>query len=390
MSAEATHEIAPTRDNFSGGSLFDCDENEADVGQSPSIKVCLSITSFPVSHVREHDKVLYNTNNHQDYEVDPERPNALQKRADGKRRLETADYAAKLEQCRTEHWVDEFHSHYRVINIPRHHLQWMKTASVVACQKAGVSPAFVEDIEDAVQTIGTGNTFSSCVRELPETGYFVRTSTVSLKDGVHGVGPYYGLKEILESTVTARMGHQGVDGATSSLKYFLFPWISNLHRHREFRVFVCKKRVTAISQQSLYDPNTILSTLKDPRDVATVIQNWCRRLLPYINNVVIPKITWMDEFVMDIVLLGPIPSATSTTSADVVDLTNPEKLVPYFIETNPFGFAYSSGSSLFHWVNDYAELYGISTNSDSTGTTSIAFRYTAQDHVAAVALQVEL
>jgi hypothetical protein len=376
--------VSRTDDHFTGGSLFDNDEPAC---STPKTQIRLTITSFPESRVREHDKALFNTNNHQEYEVDPHNPLALRLRADGKRRLDTADYAAKLEQCRTEHWVDEFHTHYRIINIPRHHLTWMKTASVVACQKAGVSPAFADDIEDAVQTISTGNTFATCQRGSPETGYFVRTATVSLKDGVHGVGPYYGLKEILESTVTARMGHQGVDGATASLKYYLFPWISNLNRHREFRVFVCRKRVTAISQQSLYDPNSILSLLSDPRDVATVIQNWCRRLLPYIKNVVIPKITWMEEFVMDIVLLGP----TSTPSR-VVDLTNPELLVPYFIETNPFGFAYSSGSSLFHWVNDYAELYGLqrAPESESASDEHFYFRYTASDDTTPVSLELEL
>jgi hypothetical protein len=30
---------------------------------------------------------------------------------------------------------------------------------------------------------------------------------------------------------------------------------------------------------------------------------------------------------------------------------------PYFIEVNPFGSEYSSGSALFHWIQDHEILY---------------------------------
>lgn len=384
---------ATTDDQFTGGSLFDFSDAtaEAEAGDQPIITI--HVKSFPENFVREHDKVLFNTNNHQDYEVDPDNHLVLRKRPQGKL-VDPEDYAAHLAECRTEKWIDLFHTHYRVINIPRHHLAWMKTASVVACQKAGMSPAFKEDVADAVRTIPTGNTFSSCVRGDPTTGYFVRTDTVSLKDGIHGAGPYYGLGEMLESSITARMGHQGVDGATSHLKYYLFPWKTELHTCREFRVFVSRRRVTAISQQSLYTANSILSSLAARPDlVHTVVQNWVRRLLPYIENVVLTRITWMDDFVMDIVLLGPPPPPAEVLRSDasaekLVDVVNPEALVPYFIEVNPFGFAYSSGSSLFQWVTDYALLYGLEASvsdktsdmaarSSSKRQAEIHFRFTA-------------
>ena len=40
--------------------------------------------------------------------------------------------------------------------------------------------------------------------------------------------------------------------AERPLKLYLFPWQKKLCSDKEFRVFVCKNRITAISQQNLY------------------------------------------------------------------------------------------------------------------------------------------
>ena len=52
----------------------------------------------------------------------------------------------------------------------------------------------------------------------------------------------------------------------------------------------------------------------------------------------------------------------------VIDLAILENDEPYFIEINPFGKEYPSGSSLFHWIIDEDILYGKSDK--------IYFRYT--------------
>ena len=54
---------------------------------------------------------------------------------------------------------------------------------------------------------------------------------------------------------------------------------------------------------------------------------------------------YMDSYVMDLALVGD---------------------TPYFIEPNPFGKDYASGSALFHWIIDHDVLHD---------ANAIEFRY---------------
>ncbi|CAE6942444.1 unnamed protein product [Symbiodinium sp. CCMP2592] len=306
------------------------------------------------------------------YKVDPTDSTRLILREDAPEPPE--DYPEALEKCSTRHWVDRFRGHYRIVNVPREHTTWMKEASRLAVQQAGFSPLFRDDLEAAVADTSCGDTFQHCDPSKPSSCYFVRTERVSLKDGLHGVGPYSSLKSIIESAVTARGGHQGVDSGTEQLKLYLFPWRTDLDDFREFRVFVSNGRVTAFSQQKLYAINPILAPLSEA-DRTRVVENWLRRLLPYITSTVIPRLEdLLPSFVLDIVLLGPPASYKHPSDAALnVDLNSPELLEPYFIEVNTFGFAYASGSSLFSWVEDYALLYGIDPG---MADGAVAVRYT--------------
>jgi hypothetical protein len=365
-------------------SLFD---EIADAGAGPTADDHIRVTAeeIPVGHVTEFDKIRYNTSNHHDWVVDPESPSSL-KRTQGPARTQ-ADYDEVMSWTRTRHWIDEFHTHYRVLNIPRRHLTWMQEASHLAQIKQGMSPLYAEDVEDAVATTNVGDTFARCDRSVPVSGYFVRTDWVSLKEGVHGVGPYFGLKEILESAITAGGGHQGIDARSTEAKFYLMPWRDDMVRGREFRCFVRNGAVTAISQQHLYTPNPILAPLKTRTERDQVVANWVRLLVPFIEGVVIPRLRHSclaHSFVTDIALLGPPPLATrgDAEGDGVVDLQRPELLRPYFIEVNPFGFEYAAGSSLFNWIEHYPILYGLSPPSTDTPTTvptrSIHFRSTTE------------
>ncbi|CAE7620497.1 unnamed protein product [Symbiodinium natans] len=337
--------------------------------QGPVPRVVLE--GVPVSDVNEHDKVRYNLNNQWQYMVDPAEPTRLILREGGPHRPD--DYREALERCSTSRWVDRFRGFYRVVNVPRHHTAWMREASQLAVQKSGFSPLFQNDLDAAVADTACGDTFHSCDADVPGTCYFVRTERVSLKDGIHGVGPYATMRSIIESAVTARGGHQGVDEDTQQLKLYLFPWRTDLDAFREFRVFVANGRATAFSQQKLYVANPILAPLSE-RDRTRVVQNWLGRLLPYITHTIVPLLEdLMSSFVLDIVLLGPPAAYKDDADSVNVDLMRPDLLEPYFIEVNTFGFAYASGSSLFSWVEDYALLYGLDAG---MADGAVAVRYT--------------
>ncbi|CAJ1396513.1 unnamed protein product [Effrenium voratum] len=385
--------------------------------------------SFSHDYVKEQDKVMVNNNNNFEYTVDPQDESKLLKmtkeeqEADERRGM-PLDYHRQLSCCTTRHWVDHFHAHYRIVNVSKQNLLWMKTAAVRAKVCAGLSATYVDDLEECARKADCGGAFDLCNPESAETGYFVRTDRVSLKDGMHGVGPYFSLKQILESAVTARGGHQGVSDQTQQLKFYLFPWLPHLDGFREFRVFVCHKRVTAMSQQSLYRVNPILeavadldpcpdaaSSLHPTKKLANhyqskILSNWCNLLVPYIEEVVVPRIRGeegdrrdeaeaplqcgLESFILDIVLLGPSACTDALTAKRIIDahekgdvsdskqmpdLFAPELLTPHFIEINPFGYNQSSGSSLFSWTHEYSTLYGLQ-NGAGSGSRLIPVRFT--------------
>jgi len=181
------------------------------------------------------------------------------------------------------------------------------------------------------------------------TKYFIRSEGVSLKEGVHGVDPYVDFKSIVESIVTCRQGHSPIYPDSTEITLYLCPFIENFNSIKEFRVFVYKNRITAISQQALYDVNDILDKLNES-DKNELINKWINIIHSYFENEVKNKITHIDSYVMDFAIL--------------------QDDKPYFIELNTFGKEYASGSALFDWIGDYEILYGMKD------PEYIEFRYT--------------
>jgi hypothetical protein len=112
-------------------------------------------------------------------------------------------------------------------------------------------------------------------------------------------------------------------------------------------VFVCDGKVTALSQQHLYDVNKLLCN-KSEIEVKNIATRWVRKVLDYYNSTIRSKVP-LTRCVIDIAILD-----------------NDEM---YFIETNTFGTEYASGSSLFGWKEDYDILYGL--------TDQVEFRWTS-------------
>lgn len=255
------------------------------------------------------------------------------------------DYIQVLDKTQTKHWIDKFHKYYTILNIDKSDLNWMKEAVNISSITSNISGLHKEDIEKAIEKYNKyiGYLFTN------DKKYFVRSDTVSLKEGIHGVGPYTSVKMIIESLVTCRSGHSPIEVYTEDVKLYLMPWKDNLIFHKEFRVFVKHKRITAISQQHLYTSNKILAPLSE-KNRDKLINEWITIINTYFEDTIKDKITILDSYVMDIAILDN-------------DINT-----PYFIEINSFGKEYSSGSSLFHWIIDDMKLMGRVEN-------TIFFRY---------------
>jgi hypothetical protein len=281
------------------------------------------IRPISIDDVLANDKISYNTNNHWENNIRPE------------------DYDEIIANGNTNKWIDKFRSYKKIIINTKQDLYWMKLAYEIGSKTGRFPHSFDDELEDIV----------SRYKHLDEifdgTEYFIRTENVSLKEGKHGIGPYKDFKSIIESIVTTRLGHSPLKEETTEITLYLCEFKKNLNRLKEFRVFVYKNKITAISQQSLYDVNDILEPLTD-KERNDLIYKWIEIIKSYFDLEIKQKITHIDSYVMDFAILDDDS--------------------PYFIELNSFGKEYASGSALFGWIQDYNILYGLSD--------VIEFRYT--------------
>lgn len=265
------------------------------------------IKSFSLTDVKENDKILFNTNNH--YKMD--------------KRSMPEDYGVKCSQTNTSNWIDRFHKdNYKILEIEEKDLVWIKKAFNTYQLTERWPSLFDDDFEDTVKKYE---------KLVPEGNWFIRTDEVSLKYGCYGAGPYSSFDKILKSMITTIPGHQPFTGEKCVI-YFM-NWLE-MSYDKEFRIFVCDNKITGISQQHLYTVNKWLSSLSED-DIKKMIV----KILDFFEKNIKPKLEDIGSYVMDLSLLG-----------------NDE--TPYFIEINPFGKDYSSGSSLFQWVIDDEQLNG--------------------------------
>ncbi|AYV75674.1 MAG: hypothetical protein Terrestrivirus2_182 [Terrestrivirus sp.] len=261
-------------------------------------------------------KDRFNSNNHWENNIKP------------------VDYDNKLSETETRYWIDKFHDSYTVINVNKKNLPWLKDAANIGKVTGNFSHIYDEDLEDLVSSHKFANQ--------DNVKYFVRAESVSLKTGCNGVGPYLNVKSMIQSLVTSRSTHTPIKEDTKHVKLYLLPWVDISH---EFRVFVHNKKITAISQQHLYEKDDYLHQFEsDERNIK--INEWVNLINYYFNSTISSRID-IDSYVIDVAILSDGS--------------------PYFIEINTFGKEYASGSSLYHWIIDEKILYG---NGDD-----IYFRY---------------
>lgn len=259
----------------------------------------LIFETIDLEDVVVNDKTKYNSNNHWD--------------------IRPVDYDEVLSKSNASHWIDHFKTYHKITIDPKE-LSWMRECNKISEQTAKFSHQFDDELNALVTSLNTlyGHLFNG-------TPYFVRCDTVSLKYGQHGVGPYYNIKDIIESAVSSRKGHSPLRESTT-LNFYLIKWI-NINPDKEFRIFVHNNNITCISQQNCYRSNALNSE---------IVKHCCEIMINYWQNVVKGKITHINNYTIDMAVL--------------------EDDTPYFIEINSFGKEYAAGSALFHWIIDKKKL----------------------------------
>ena len=137
----------------------------------------ISIETVPLGYVLENDEKKLNTNNHW---IDGKKPN---------------DYHEVIAENYTKNWIDLFHQSYKTIILYRMDIMWMYEAFNIGRQTQQFSPIYEEDMIDFLERYRdeTNSIFDG-------TKYFIRTDTVSLKNGIHKVGPYTNLRDIIDES----------------------------------------------------------------------------------------------------------------------------------------------------------------------------------------------
>lgn len=201
------------------------------------------IQPIKLDDVVKYDKSKFNSNNHWVNDIRP------------------TDYYDKLERNNTKYWIDDFRTNYKTITIndPKH-INWMKKCAEISVQTGKFSQLYEDELDEFLKEYELVYNINS--------NYFIRTEGVSLKYGQHKIGPYNNLKMIIESIVSCIRGHTPINEDTTEITLYLLPFIE-IEPHKEFRVFVCNNRITAISQQNLYT-----DVFKNIPEVNTILNNY--------------------------------------------------------------------------------------------------------------------
>jgi hypothetical protein len=168
--------------------------------------------------------------------------------------------------------------------------------------------------------------------EVPESGFFVRVSNCSLKDADDGnQKPLFSIYDALVKIISSKRAvHSFLDlqnePDTVDHKIFFLPYFDGLDKLSEWRCFIFKGNVVAMSQTRFYRNHH-----KDVKDGAL------RELVRQARQL------WVE--------IAPAFEFESTILdlyADVRELGFQVKL----IELNPWGPHLGTGSLLFHWIDD--------------------------------------
>lgn len=273
----------------------------------------INIKPIYLDHVIEHPE-LFNTNNHY-CDEGVEQPK---------------NYNEVLSKGETKNWVDKFHPFYHKITLDKNDLKWMNKAAEISIYTGKFNHIYDDELKQICEKY-----------VFPEGKWFVRSDKVSLKEGMHGVGPYSDFKSVIESVVSSGLGHRVFDENDEICNLYFLPW-QKIDKDKEFRIFVYNNKITSISAQHCYEINNYLNTLSDEE-----IKELIYKILDYHEKNIKENMIYMQNYTMDLALIGT-------------------ENIPYFIEPNSFGKYYAAGSALYSWVYDTDSLHDSET---------IEFRY---------------
>ena len=191
------------------------------------------IEKFDSSYVTKNDQIKFNIENI--------KPKPL-------------DYDMKNNLCNLNNWIHKFNRKFDTFTISKCDVEWLLKAQKLYQLNRKFSNIYNDEVNDFI------NNYSKL---LPSNSnnykYFVRSEEVSLKYGIHGVGPYTSMQQIVESIMSTPYYHSCLHH-NKDCKIYLFNWIDNLSYFLEFRIFVFNNKITGISQQHIYISN-VCSTL---------------------------------------------------------------------------------------------------------------------------------
>ncbi|PVH78923.1 hypothetical protein DL98DRAFT_516419 [Cadophora sp. DSE1049] len=182
-----------------------------------------------------------------------------------------------------------------------------------------------EDLERMASELGE-------LGDVPAEGFFVRVSNCSLKDADDGnQKPLYTIYDALVKIISSkRAAHSFLDlqyeTDTVDQKIFFFPYFAGLDKLSEWRCFVFKGEIVAISQTRFYQNHH-----------AGVKDGALRELVRQ------ARVLWVE-----IGTAFEFESTILDLYADVRETGFEVKL----IEMNPWGAYLGTGSLLFHWIDD--------------------------------------
>ncbi len=177
------------------------------------------------------------------------------------------------------------------------------------------------------------------LQPLPSPPYFARLSRCSTKGGQGGVGPFHTAKQIVTALVTSYRC-VNVFERQEPVSLFLLPFCSHFDCDKEFRVFVCKNRITAISQYNEAE-DCGWGACSDT-DLTNIVDHTVILLVAMLKQAAVLKLALPASFTLDVFCHADQDFAVK------------------LIELNSFGAQLAAGSCLFDWVKDYEMLYGLS------------------------------
>jgi hypothetical protein len=228
------------------------------------------------------------------------------------------------------------------------------------------SPAFVEELQAALtDTVA-----------MEPAGCFVKTSQKSSKNDI-GVTPVFTVADVLQQLTSSRdvlVQSFEKTGTKACQSIVVQPFRPAISSRNELRVFVENRRVVAISQQKWMRSYglTAEDCMPMAEAVVALYDNHIRDAAPYYASCVLD--VWVD-----------LDSGTAIEQVEQQDKQEsaakqqqPNKA--HLIEINPGEKWASSGSALFHWIDD-APVFATSKHEDYDTDREIVFRFVLPDRM---------